>query len=60
MPAARNPVIYQLIVLLEIGGSMTSGLEETLKFNELVRLLEQNGFGLSEKKVRFATMPKPV
>ena len=52
--------MYQLIVLLEIGGSMTSGLEETLKFNELVRLLEQNGFRLIREKVRFATMPKPV
>ena len=36
------------------------GLEETLRFNELVRLLEQNGFRLIREKVRFVTMPKPV
>ena len=36
-----------------------SGLEETLRFNELVRLLEQNGFRLIREKGSIR-MPKPV
>jgi hypothetical protein len=37
-----------------------SAAEAAVRFNELVRLLEQNGFRLIREKVRFATIPSPV